>query len=99
MAETPKPNPDPAPSPKPPGPSKKVIFLRRLLSSVILWAVVIASLFSGNKLLSDYVFLLIMMTLAWAGLVEFYNLLEHKNTFCFKWFGVFAGLLLMGCTF
>jgi phosphatidate cytidylyltransferase len=87
------------PDPKSPAPSRKVIFLRRLLSSVILWAVVIASLFSGNKLLSDYVFLAIMMTLAWAGLVEFYNLLEHKNTFCFKWFGVFSGLLLMVSTF
>jgi phosphatidate cytidylyltransferase len=86
-------------APKPPQPSKKVIFLRRLISSVILWAVVITALFSGNKIISDYVFLLIMMTLAWAGLVEFYNLLAHRNLFCFKYVGVFGGLLLMGSTF
>src|SRR3954466_1611579 len=55
-----------------PAPSKKVIFLRRLVSSVILWTIVIASLFSGNKILSDYVFLAIMMTLAGFGLIEFY---------------------------
>lgn len=86
-------------SPKPAAPSKKVIFLRRLLSSVVLWAVVITSLFSGNKTISDYVFLLIMMVLAWAGLVEFYNLLENKKVFCFKWVGVCGGLLLMASTF
>jgi phosphatidate cytidylyltransferase len=84
--------------PKPPV-SRKKVFLKRLISSVILWAVVLASLFSGNKLISDYVFLLIMMVLAWAGLVEFYNLLAHRNLFCFKWVGVFGGLLLMASTF
>ena len=84
---------------KPPPPSKKIIFLRRLISSVILWAVVIGALFSGNKIISDYVFLLIMMTLAWVGLLEFYNLLAHRNLFCFKYVGVFGGLLLMASTF
>jgi phosphatidate cytidylyltransferase len=84
---------------KPPQPSKKIVFLRRLISSIILWTIVISSLFSGNKVLSDYVFLLIMMTLAWAGLVEFYNLLAHRNLFCFKYVGVFGGLLLMASTF
>lgn len=88
----------PGAAPKP-AQSKKIIFLKRLTSSVILWAIVIGSLFSGNKLLSDYVFLLIMMALSWAGLVEFYNLLAHRNLFCFKWVGVFGGLLLMASTF
>jgi phosphatidate cytidylyltransferase len=82
-----------------PAPSKKKVFLKRLLSSIILWTIVIASLFSGNKILSDYVFLAIMMVLAWAGLVEFYNLLAHRNLFCFKGVGVFGGLLLMASTF
>jgi phosphatidate cytidylyltransferase len=82
-----------------PAPSKKKVFLKRLLSSIILWTIVIASLFSGNKILSDYVFLAIMMILAWAGLVEFYNLLAHRNLFCFKGVGVFGGLLLMASTF
>lgn len=87
------------PQGSPPPASKKVVFLRRLVSSIVLWAVVIGSLFSGNKILSDYVFLAIMMTLAWAGLVEFYNLLAHRNLFCFKWVGVIGGLLLMSSTF
>lgn len=90
--------PDQAQEPKPPA-SKKTVFLKRLLSSVVLWTIVIASLFSGNKILSDYVFLAIMMILAWAGLAEFYNLLAHRNLICFKGVGVFGGLLLMASTF
>jgi phosphatidate cytidylyltransferase len=79
--------------------SKKTVFLKRLVSSVVLWTIVIASLFSGNKILSDYVFLAIMMILAWAGLLEFYNLLAHRGLYCFKGVGVFGGLLLMASTF
>src|SRR3954470_1167087 len=82
-----------------PAASRKTVFLRRLLSSIVLWTVVITALFSGNKNLSDYVFLAIMMILAWAGLLEFYNLLAHRNLFCFKGVGVFGGLLLMASTF
>jgi phosphatidate cytidylyltransferase len=87
------------PAPAKPPASRRQVFLKRLISSVILWAVVLASLFSGNKFISDYVFLLIMMVLAWAGLAEFYNLLAHRNLFCFKGVGVFGGLLLMASTF
>jgi len=35
-------------------PPKFKVFLRRLLSFVILWTIVLSALFSGNKLLSDY---------------------------------------------
>jgi phosphatidate cytidylyltransferase len=90
--------PEEVPQPKPSA-SRKTVFLRRLLSSMVLWTVVITALFSGNKILSDYVFLAIMMILAWAGLVEFYNLLAHRNLICFKGVGVFGGLLLMASTF
>lgn len=79
--------------------SRKTVFLKRLVSSIVLWSVVLTALFSGNKILSDYVFLAIMMILAWAGLLEFYNLLAHRNLFCFKAVGVFGGLLLMASTF
>src|SRR5271155_4220146 len=36
-----------------PKPSKAQIFLRRLTTSVVLWTVIIAALFSGHELLSD----------------------------------------------
>lgn len=92
--------PETAPATEPkPAPSKKLIFLRRLISSIVLWTIVISALFSGNKILSDYVFLAIMMLLAWAGMVEFYNLLAKRNLYCFKGVGVFGGLLLMASTF
>ncbi|HSH93922.1 MAG TPA: phosphatidate cytidylyltransferase, partial [Roseimicrobium sp.] len=80
-------------------PSKGKVFLRRLTSSVILWTVVLSALFSKNKLVSDYVFLLIMMVLAGIGLMEFYNMVEKRGLVCFKPWGVFGGLLLMASTF
>src|ERR1051325_4794588 len=80
-------------------PSKSKVFLRRLLTSMVLWTVVIGSLFSGNKLISDTVFLVIMMTLAGVGLAEFYGLVEKRGLICFKEWGIFGGLLLMASTF
>ncbi len=83
----------------PPPLSKAQIFVRRLTSSVILWTVVLSALFSGNKLISDFVFLIIMMMLAGIGLVEFYGIVEKRGLVCFKEWGIFGGLLLMGSTF
>src|SRR3989442_2556494 len=78
---------------------KDKVFLRRLLTSIVLWSVVIGSLFSGHKLISDTVFLVIMMTLAGFGLAEFYGLVEKRGLLCFKDWGIFGGLLLMASTF
>ncbi len=80
-------------------PSKAKIFLRRLLTSVILWTVVLWALFSKNKVFSDSVFLIIMMVLAGFGLAEFYGLVERRGLVCFKEWGVVGGLLLMASTF
>ncbi len=82
-----------------PAASKGRIFFRRLLSSIVLWTVVIGSLLSGKKLVSDSVFLVIMMGLAAFGLVEFYGLVEKRGLVCFKGWGVFGGLLLVASTF
>ena len=86
-------------TPSAPPPSKARIFLRRFSSSVILWSVVLAAMFSGNKLLSDYVFVLFMMVLACVGLLEFYGLVEKRELVCFKSWGTGAGVLLMIGTF
>ena len=88
----------PAPAPAP-APSKARVFLRRLLSSVILWTVVLSALFSGNDLISDYVFLAIMLVLAVTGLLEFYGLVQKSGLACFKGWGVAGGVLLMAGTF
>jgi phosphatidate cytidylyltransferase len=82
-----------------PAPSKAKVFLRRLISSVVLWTIVITGLFSGNKFISDSLFLGIIILLALAGLVEFYGILEKRDLVCFKWWGVAGGMLLMVGTF
>jgi phosphatidate cytidylyltransferase len=82
-----------------PAPSKAKVFLRRLVSSVILWTVVLTALFSRNKLISDYVFLIIMLFLAASGLIEFYGLVDKRDLVCFKPWGILGGVLLMLGTF
>src|SRR6266705_1291428 len=84
---------DPAP------PSKAKIFFRRLLSSVVLWTIVIMGLFSSNRLLSNYLFLIIIVVLAVTGLAEFYGLAQKRDLVCFKGWGIVGGLLLMIGTF
>ena len=80
-------------------PSKAKILLRRLITSVILWTVILAALFSSSSLVSDGVFLLIIVFLALTGLVEFYGLAEKRGLACFKYCGLLGGALLMVGTF
>ena len=88
------------PSPPPPAPlSKAAIFFRRLGSFIILWTVVLGALFSGHKALSDYVFLLIILLLAVAGLLEFYGMVRKLNLACHAKSGVSGGVLLILFTF
>ncbi len=84
-------------SPAPP--SKAKVFVRRLGSSLLLWAVVIGGLFSGNRFISDYVFLGIMTLLSVTGLVEFYGIAKKRELVCFKCFGITGGVLLTVGTF
>jgi len=90
--------PDPA-TPAPEARSRGRVFVRRLLSSIVLWSVVLWALFSKNPWLSNGVFLLIMTALAGVGLLEFYGLVERRGLPCFKDWGLFAGLILMVSTF
>ena len=80
-------------------PSKLKTFLRRLVSFVVLWTIVLVALFSRNRAVSDFVFLVIMVFLAVTGLAEFYGLVERRELVCFKWWGLLGGLLLMIGTF
>ncbi|HEX5219905.1 MAG TPA: phosphatidate cytidylyltransferase [Verrucomicrobiae bacterium] len=80
-------------------PSKAKVFVRRLTSTAILWGIVLAAMFSGNKLISDYVFALFMVVLACVGLIEFYGLVEKRGLVCFRYWGIAAGLTLMIGTF
>jgi phosphatidate cytidylyltransferase len=82
-----------------PGLSKGQVFLRRLFSFLLLWSLILAALFSGNKFLSDCVFLVIMVVLAALGLREFYAMAEKRGIVCFKYTGMAGGILLMVGTF
>jgi len=88
----------PAPAPGPAS-SKLRIFFRRLLSFLVLWTIVLMALFSGNRLVSDYVFLVIMVFLAVSGLAEFYGLAAKRGLVCFEGWGILGGVLLMIGTF
>lgn len=79
--------------------SKVQTFLRRTATTVILWAAIIAALFSSNQLLSNGVCLLILIVLAVTGLAEFYGLAEKRGYACFKWCGILGGVLLLTGTF
>jgi phosphatidate cytidylyltransferase len=79
--------------------SKTVVFLRRLVSSLILWTIVIAALFSTNPLISNYFFLSAMLFLSGTGLIEFYDLAKRRGLPSFNRWGVFGALLLMVGTF
>jgi phosphatidate cytidylyltransferase len=85
----------PAPTPL----SKRQIFLRRLSSTVVLWSIILAGLFFGNKIISDYVFLSLIVLLAASGLMEFYEIAAKRNLVCFKYCGLIGGVLLMVGTF
>lgn len=90
----------PAPSaPAPTPPSKGKVFVRRFASTVTLWAIVLLALFSSNRFISDYVFMVLILFLAVTGLIEFYGLVEKRNLVCFKGWGIFGGILLMLGTF
>jgi len=87
------------PKPSPPLPSKSRVFLRRLLSSIVLWTVVLTALFSASRTVSNVVFLVIMVFLAAAGLTEFYAMVRKRGLACFDRWGVAGGILLMAGTF
>jgi len=82
-----------------PVPSKAQVFLRRLITTVILWTVILAALFSAHPLVSDGVCILILIFLAVTGLAEFYGLAEKRGLACFKWCGIIGGVLLLAGTF
>jgi phosphatidate cytidylyltransferase len=86
-------------TPGPGKPSKAKVFARRLFSTVILWGVVLGGMFSGSKILSDLVFIVMLTVLGIVGLLEFYGLVEKEGMVCFKAMGIAGGVVLMVGTF
>ena len=80
-------------------PSKARTFFRRLLTSIVLWTVVIGALFFGSPLLSRAACIFLLLFLALSGLTEFYELAERRGLPCFNWCGLFGAVLLIVGTF
>ncbi len=76
-----------------------MVFARRLSSTIVLWSVVLWTIFSSHRGITDWVFLLLMLALAWLGLGEFYDLVQKRGLVCFRRWGLIAGLALMVVTF
>jgi phosphatidate cytidylyltransferase len=79
--------------------SRRQVFVRRLTSTVFLWAVVLGAMFSGREWLSHTVFVFLMVLLAAVGLAEFFALVTKRGLVCFPKFGLVGGVVLMGATF
>lgn len=88
-----------SPAPTPSIPGKTAVFLRRLLSSIVLWTAVLLALFSDHPAVAHWVFLGIMVLLATAGLTEFYGLAARRGLASFRFCGLAGGALLMIGTF
>ena len=57
-------------------PSQFQTFLKRLLSTVVLWVVVLGALFSGYKPLAGGAVVLVLNLICFFGLMEFCDLME-----------------------
>jgi phosphatidate cytidylyltransferase len=88
-----------SPTPLPQPSSKLKTFLRRLLSTVILWTIILTALFCGNQAIADYSFLVVMVFLVISGLAEFYGIAAKRDLVCFSYWGIFGGALLIIGTF
>jgi len=69
--------------------STRLVFFRRLGSSLALWTVALGIIFSG----SEPGFLFLITTLGLVGLWEFYSMLDHERLPNFKIIGMWCGLL------
>ncbi len=73
--------------------------MRRLGSTVLLWSLVLWTIFSSNHAVTNWAFLAILLGLAWQGLREFYDLVEKRGLGCYRYWGIASGLALMLTTF
>ena len=91
----------PTPTQTPPvgASSKGSTFLHRLISTVLLWALILGALFSGVTWVSHSVFAGLIVLVGTLGLAEFYGLARRCNVPCFPGWGLFAGLLWLCVTF
>ena len=71
------------------------VFLSRLASTLVLWTVVLWTIFSGYEL----GFFVMLAAVGLAGLWEFYRMLDHKGLPNFKIVGMICGAIMLGGSF
>ena len=74
------------------------VFLRRLASSVLLWALVLFAMFALPPLGSKLTLLIVLLILATAAIGEFYTLMQRQGLPCFPRLGLVGVLLLLAST-
>jgi phosphatidate cytidylyltransferase len=85
--------------PEPKKLSKGATFVRRLGSTLVLWAVVVVSFFLPNRQIGDAVLFFLSVTLVGVGLREYFNMARESGLPHCRPLGIVAGLVLTGVTF
>lgn len=76
-------------------PTKLQTFFKRLLSTVVLWAVLLGALFSGNKSIADLVLMIVLCVISVFGLMEFCDMSEKRGVMCFRRYAVVSGCVFV----
>lgn len=79
--------------------SKAKTFFSRLVTTIVLWTIILTALFSSHEWVSEGVFIVIIVFLALTGLAEFYGIAEKRGLACFKYCGLIGAALLTVGTF
>lgn len=74
---------------------KRQVFARRLLSTVTLWGVILAAIFSGN----EWAIFFVIAGLGMAGLYEYFHMLDHKRLPSFKLTAMICGAIFLAGSF
>jgi len=76
-------------------PTKLQVFGRRLLSTIVLWALVLGALFSGHQWVADLAVLLVINVICFFGLMEFCDLLSGRGIPNFRVYALLSGALFV----
>ncbi|MGC8744640.1 MAG: phosphatidate cytidylyltransferase [Verrucomicrobiia bacterium] len=71
------------------------VFLKRFGSTIALWGIVLAAIFAPSRTIALTAFLIIALAITVIGLIEFYNLIQHRGLQCFKSVGIVTGVVLV----
>lgn len=80
----------------PAAPSKLQTFLQRLVSTIVLWALVLGALFSGNRTVADLALLVVLNVICFFALLEFGDLILARGGKFFRTYALTGGVCYLG---